>query len=101
MTAVPWQRVAGNQRWLEARFCGQARWPLAGNKVTCLWCFAFVRMDGIVAGRVVGYGLLDGTGEPCPAWARPVCAGEEVRSCWHVVRNQEVGRRPAAAGEKK
>ena len=58
-------------------------------------------MNGIVAGRVVEYGLLDGIGEPCPACARPVCAGGGVRSCWCVVRNQEMGRRLAEAGEKK
>ncbi|HAA70782.1 MAG: hypothetical protein CMJ70_21345 [Planctomycetaceae bacterium] len=32
LTAVPWQRVVGIQRWLEGRFYGQARWPLAGKR---------------------------------------------------------------------
>ena len=32
LTVAPWQRVVGTQRWLGGRFCGQTRWPLAGER---------------------------------------------------------------------
>ena len=84
-------------------------WPdslaLGGRKVTCLWCFDLGRMDGIVAGRMGEYGLLDGIDSTVPclgqAYWQPVCAGGKVRSGWRVVRNWHVDRRPAATGEKK